>query len=105
MAKLKGDEREDLKVLATGVAAALAARKVSLTMLLISVFPLCSRKHLFIYNTFKHIVHIIYLSTMFSIVQSSWLSEEEFGMGHIDLKPATTRSVPGIWKPIKLFLC
>jgi hypothetical protein len=40
---------------------------------------------------------------MFSIVQSSWLSEEEFGMGHIDLKPATTRSVPGIWKPIKLF--
>ncbi|PUZ53307.1 hypothetical protein GQ55_5G042600 [Panicum hallii var. hallii] len=53
VAKLKGDEREDLKVLATGVAAALAARK------------------------------------------SSWLSEEEFGMGHIDLKPATTRSVPG----------
>ncbi|CAO2181939.1 unnamed protein product [Urochloa humidicola] len=53
VAKLKGDEREDLKVLATGVAAALAARK------------------------------------------SSWLSEEEFGMGHIDLKPATARSVPG----------
>lgn len=26
--KIKGDEREDLKVLATGVAAALAARKV-----------------------------------------------------------------------------
>ena len=105
VAKLKGDEREDLKVLATGVAAALAARKVSLKMHVISVFPLCSRKHLFIYNIFKHIVHIIYLSTMFSIVQSSWLSEEEFGMGHIDLKPATTRSVPGIWKPIKLFLC
>ncbi|KAG0540719.1 hypothetical protein BDA96_03G433200 [Sorghum bicolor] len=53
VAKLKGDEREDLKVLATGVAAALAARK------------------------------------------SSWLSEEEFGMGHIDLKPATARSVLG----------
>ncbi|KAJ1286808.1 hypothetical protein BS78_03G380500 [Paspalum vaginatum] len=53
VAKLKGDEREDLKVLATGVAAALAARK------------------------------------------SSWLSEEEFGMGHIDLKPTTARSVPG----------
>ncbi|KAL6613932.1 hypothetical protein ACP70R_036202 [Stipagrostis hirtigluma subsp. patula] len=52
VAKLKGDEREDLKVLATGVAAALAARK------------------------------------------SSWLSEEEFGMGHLDLKPATARSVP-----------
>ncbi|CAD6214833.1 unnamed protein product [Miscanthus lutarioriparius] len=51
VAKLKGDDREDLKVLATGVAAALAARK------------------------------------------SSWLSEEEFGMGHIDLKPATARSV------------
>lgn len=28
VAKIKGDEREDLKVLATGVAAALAARKV-----------------------------------------------------------------------------
>lgn len=28
MIKIKGDEREDLKVLATGVAAALAARKV-----------------------------------------------------------------------------
>ncbi|KAL6839975.1 hypothetical protein ACP4OV_029785 [Aristida adscensionis] len=52
VAKLKGDEREDLKVLATGVAAALAARK------------------------------------------SSWLSEEEFGMGHLDVKPATARSVP-----------
>ncbi|KAL6001260.1 hypothetical protein ACLOJK_006992 [Asimina triloba] len=46
VAKIKGDEREDLKVLATGVAAALAARK------------------------------------------SSWISEEEFGMGHLDLKPA-----------------
>lgn len=29
VAKIKGDEREDLKVLATGVAAALAARKVN----------------------------------------------------------------------------
>lgn len=29
MAKIKGDEREDLKVLATGVTAALASRKVS----------------------------------------------------------------------------
>lgn len=29
MAKIKSDEREDLKVLATGVAAALAARKVN----------------------------------------------------------------------------
>ncbi|XP_073103404.1 THO complex subunit 2 isoform X2 [Elaeis guineensis] len=48
VAKIKGDEREDLKVLATGVAAALAARK------------------------------------------SSWVSEEEFGMGHIDLKPAAS---------------
>lgn len=28
VAKIKSDEREDLKVLATGVAAALAARKV-----------------------------------------------------------------------------
>lgn len=45
--KIKGDEREDLKVLATGVAAALAARK------------------------------------------SSWVSEEEFGMGYVDIKPAT----------------
>lgn len=29
VAKIKNDEREDLKVLATGVAAALSARKVS----------------------------------------------------------------------------
>ncbi|XP_072998778.1 THO complex subunit 2 [Typha latifolia] len=48
VAKIKGDEREDLKVLATGVAAALAARK------------------------------------------NSWVSEEEFGMGHIDLKPTAS---------------
>ncbi|VAH83532.1 unnamed protein product [Triticum turgidum subsp. durum] len=53
VAKLKGDEREDLKVLATGVAAALAARK------------------------------------------SSWLSEEEFGMGHLDLKPVPAKPIPG----------
>ncbi|KAK8947300.1 hypothetical protein KSP39_PZI006604 [Platanthera zijinensis] len=46
--KIKGDEREDLKVLATGVAAALAARK------------------------------------------SSWVSEEEFGMGYVDHKPAAS---------------
>ncbi|XP_068661475.1 THO complex subunit 2-like isoform X2 [Aristolochia californica] len=45
VAKIKGDEREDLKVLATGVAAALASRK------------------------------------------SSWVSEEEFCMGQVDLKP------------------
>ncbi|CAM0909455.1 unnamed protein product [Alopecurus aequalis] len=53
VAKLRGDEREDLKVLATGVAAALAARK------------------------------------------SSWLSEEEFGMGHLDPKPVPAKSIPG----------
>ncbi|OVA14452.1 THO complex [Macleaya cordata] len=46
VAKIKGDEREDLKVLATGVAAALAARK------------------------------------------SLWVTDEEFGMGYVDLKPA-----------------
>ncbi|KAL8520815.1 hypothetical protein ACS0TY_011389 [Phlomoides rotata] len=46
VAKIKGDEREDLKVLATGVAAALAARK------------------------------------------SSWVTDEEFGMGYLDIKPA-----------------
>ncbi|KAK2998541.1 hypothetical protein RJ639_023350, partial [Escallonia herrerae] len=46
VAKIKSDEREDLKVLATGVAAALAARK------------------------------------------PSWVTEEEFGMGYLDLKPA-----------------
>lgn len=32
VAKIKSDEREDLKVLATGVAAALAARKVKFTV-------------------------------------------------------------------------
>ncbi|KAL3652904.1 hypothetical protein CASFOL_002585 [Castilleja foliolosa] len=46
IAKIKSDEREDLKVLATGVAAALAARK------------------------------------------TSWVTDEEFGMGYLDLKPA-----------------
>lgn len=46
VAKIKGDEREDLKVLATSVGAALAARK------------------------------------------PSWVSEEEFGMGYVELKPA-----------------
>lgn len=50
VAKLKSDEREDLKVLATGVAAALAARK------------------------------------------PSWVTEEEFGMGYLDLKPAPVAS-------------
>nr|GMD23387.1 THO complex subunit 2 [Ipomoea batatas] len=44
--KIKSDEREDLKVLATGVGAALAARK------------------------------------------PSWVSDEEFGMGFLELKPA-----------------
>ncbi|XP_023770014.1 THO complex subunit 2 isoform X1 [Lactuca sativa] len=51
VAKLKSDEREDLKVLATGVAAALAARK------------------------------------------PSWVTEEEFGMGYLDLKPVASKSV------------
>ncbi|KAK6146688.1 hypothetical protein DH2020_020557 [Rehmannia glutinosa] len=46
VAKIKSDEREDLKVLATGVAAALAARK------------------------------------------PSWVTDEEFGMGYLDIKPA-----------------
>jgi hypothetical protein len=65
VAKLKGDEREDLKVLATGVAAALAARKVSLRMLLIRVFPLSSRKNLFIYNIFKH--NVLYCAEFLAI--------------------------------------
>ncbi|KAJ0095475.1 hypothetical protein Patl1_15606 [Pistacia atlantica] len=46
VAKIKSDEREDLKVLATGVAAALAARK------------------------------------------PTWVTDEEFGMGYLELKPA-----------------
>ncbi|XP_078167250.1 THO2 isoform X2 [Carex rostrata] len=46
--KIKADEREDLKVLATGVAATLASRK------------------------------------------SSWLTDEEFGMGHMESKPAAS---------------
>lgn len=48
VSKIKGDEREDLKVLATGVAASLAARK------------------------------------------SSWVTDEEFGMGLVDLKPSAS---------------
>ncbi|GAB2282383.1 THO complex subunit 2 [Dionaea muscipula] len=46
--KIKGDDREDLKVLATSVGAALAARK------------------------------------------PSWVSEEEFGMGYLELKPTSS---------------
>ncbi|KAL7181122.1 hypothetical protein ACSBR1_040061 [Camellia fascicularis] len=46
VAKIKSDEREDLKVLATGVAAALAARK------------------------------------------PSWVTDDDFGMGFLELKPA-----------------
>lgn len=38
--KIKGDEREDLKVLATGVAAALASRKVFFFYLSYSSFAL-----------------------------------------------------------------
>ncbi|KAL2615081.1 hypothetical protein AAZV13_08G044700 [Glycine max] len=55
VAKIKSDEREDLKVLATGVAAALAARK------------------------------------------PSWVTDEEFGMGYLELKPApsVTKSSAG----------
>ncbi|KAK4779350.1 hypothetical protein SAY86_006878 [Trapa natans] len=50
--KIKGDEREDLKVLATGVAAALASRK------------------------------------------PFWVTDEEFGMGYLDLKPSSLASKP-----------
>ncbi|XP_061946656.1 THO complex subunit 2-like isoform X6 [Populus nigra] len=48
--RIKSDEREDLKVLATGVAAALAARK------------------------------------------PSWVTDEEFGMGYLDIKPPSVAS-------------
>jgi THO complex subunit 2 len=56
VAKIKSDEREDLKVLATGVAAALASRK------------------------------------------PSWVTEEEFGMGYLELKAApslASKPIPG----------
>ncbi|XP_022776562.1 THO complex subunit 2 isoform X3 [Durio zibethinus] len=62
VAKIKSDEREDLKVLATGVAAALAARK------------------------------------------SSWVTDEEFGMGYLELKPApslASKSVAGNTVPVQ----
>ncbi|XVF43449.1 hypothetical protein PTKIN_Ptkin02bG0040900 [Pterospermum kingtungense] len=62
VAKIKSDEREDLKVLATGVAAALAARK------------------------------------------SSWVTDEEFGMGYLELKPApslASKSVAGNTIPVQ----
>ncbi|KAF9670401.1 hypothetical protein SADUNF_Sadunf13G0064400 [Salix dunnii] len=53
--RIKSDEREDLKVLATGVAAALAARK------------------------------------------PSWVTDEEFGMGYLEIKPpsAASKSLSG----------
>ncbi|CAL1381313.1 unnamed protein product [Linum trigynum] len=57
--RIKNDEREDLKVLATGVAAALASRK------------------------------------------PSWVSDEEFGMGYLDLKPpAASKSQSGAAAPM-----
>ncbi|KAJ7559201.1 hypothetical protein O6H91_04G074300 [Diphasiastrum complanatum] len=48
VSKIKGDEREDLKVLATGVSASLASRK------------------------------------------NAWVTDEEFGMGYIDIKPTAS---------------
>ncbi|KAL6577483.1 THO complex subunit 2 [Orobanche minor] len=54
VAKIKSDEREDLKVLATGVAAALAARK------------------------------------------PSWVTDEEFGMGYLDIKPAPVPAIKSL---------
>ncbi|EEF34845.1 tho2 protein, putative [Ricinus communis] len=54
VARIKSDEREDLKVLATSVASALAARK------------------------------------------PSWVTDEEFGMGYLDIRPpAASKSVSG----------
>ncbi|CAN1296054.1 THO complex subunit 2 [Linum perenne] len=58
--RIRNDEREDLKVLATGVAAALASRK------------------------------------------PSWVSDEEFGMGYLELKPpAASKSLSGNAAPIQ----
>lgn len=50
VAKIKSDEREDLKVLATGVAAALAARKVSCN---INCASLCVVEHLLSFLVFS----------------------------------------------------
>ena len=75
MAKIKSDEREDLKVLATGVAAALATRKVQ-CHLITSLFLVC-------------------FSTLISSnMQPSWVTGEEFGMGYIVFKsaPSMTKS-------------
>ncbi|KAK7370058.1 hypothetical protein VNO80_12112 [Phaseolus coccineus] len=58
VAKIKSDEREDLKVLATGVAAALAARK------------------------------------------PSWVTDEEFGMGYLELKPAPSGTKSSAGNPL-----
>ncbi|XP_024534234.1 THO complex subunit 2 [Selaginella moellendorffii] len=57
--KIKLDDREDLKVLATGVSAALASRK------------------------------------------NAWMSDEEFGMGYIDLKPppVPAKAAPSLTEP------
>lgn len=69
--KIKSDEREDLKVLATGVAAALAARKVCCKFWVLALLE----KFQFSYN--------------FSLnLQPSWVTDEEFGMGYLELKPA-----------------
>lgn len=70
VAKIKSDEREDLKVLATGVAAALAARKVS-----------------YFFNCVVSAQSSTWTKYSF-ILQASWVTDEEFGNGYLDNKPA-----------------
>lgn len=68
VAKIKNDEREDLKVLATCVAAALSARKVS-------------ANHS---NLMFRILYAILLNV--DCFQPSWVTDEEFSMGFLELK-------------------
>lgn len=68
VAKIKNDEREDLKVLATGVAAALSARKVSANNSNFMVSVLCN-----------------FTECRF-FLQPHWVTDEEFSMGFLELK-------------------
>ncbi|CAB4273698.1 unnamed protein product [Prunus armeniaca] len=76
VSKIKADEREDLKVLATGVAAALAARKV------------CLKFWNLLFSSDMKVFNFFYLSHL----QSSWITDEEFGNGYLELKSAPLAS-------------
>lgn len=78
VSKIKGDEREDLKVLAIGVTAALATRKVDEGgCMWACAYLICI--------TVRFLQLIV---VCLQLLQNAWVTEEEFGMGYIDVKPS-----------------